>query len=179
MNEYRVRSTRTGAGSRLRRAADIAVITAFSLLLVFLLFKFILVPVRVSDGGVSELAEGDIVLVDRVSNFVSDYSAGDLVRADLGGGYSIYRLAAKEGASYLVRNGRAYLNGAFIDESAYSAGWPQETELSVKVPADCVLLLPDNREGLSSAEGFIIPYNSIYGEVRFRVSPLKRLAIFR
>lgn len=179
MSEYRVRSTRTRAGSLLRRAADAAVIAGFCLLLVFLLFKFALVPVSVQGDSVSELAKGELVLVDRVSKFVSDHTVGDIVRADLGGGYSFYRLAAMGGSSYQVRNGKAYLDGALIDESAYSAGWPQEAEFGVSVPEGYVLLLPDLREGDFSAEGCIIPYNSIFGEVRFRVSPLSRLAIFK
>ncbi len=177
MIEYRVRSTRTRAGSAARRAADIIAVLLICLLLVFLLFKFALVPSVVKATHVSDISEGELVLVDRVSRFISDYSVGDIVCADLGEGASFYRVAAAGGSVYQVRNSKAYLDGALIDESAYSEGW-KGVEFGVTVPEYSLLLLPDGREGINDLGAYIIEYNSVYGEVRFRVSPLSRLAIF-
>ena len=67
--------------------------------------------------------EGDLLLVDRVSKFVSDYSVGDVVRADTGSGWALYRVAALGGSTYTVRGGNAYLDSALLDESAYSEVW--------------------------------------------------------
>lgn len=124
MEEYTVRSTYTRAESAARRAADIAVILLLCFFLVFILFKVILVPVEVNDENVAELNTGELLLVDRVSRFIADYSVGDIVRADLGSGYAFYRVAAKGGSLYQVRNGKAYLDGELIDESAYGANGP-------------------------------------------------------
>lgn len=178
MNEYTVRSTYTRADSAARRAADIAVILMLCMLLVFVLFRFVLVPAAVTDPAVSGLSDGDVVLVDRVSGFIADYSAGDIVRVKLGGEYVFYRVAALGGQSYLVRNGKAYIDGELIDESAYGGSWPQGTELSADVPEDSLLLLPDVRGDIEELSPFTVPYSSVWGEVRFRVSPLRRIAFF-
>lgn len=176
--EYRVRSTKTGRSSKRRRAADASVVTILCLLLVLLLFKVILVPVRITSPQVSDLKEGELVLVDRISKYAVDYAVGDIVRAEAGSGLAEYRLAAKGGSTYSVRGGKTYLDGALTDESAYSEGWPRGTEFELKVPEDCVLLLPDVRSAATDPNDYLIEYNAIDGEVRFRISPLKRLAIF-
>ena len=178
MEEYTVRSTYTRAESAARRAADIAVILLLCFLLVFILFKAVLVPVEVKDGNTSDLKRGELILVDRVSRFIADYSVGDIVRADLGSGGSFYRVAAEGGSLYQVRGGRAYLDGSLIDESAYGGEWPESLELELFVPEDSVLLLPDDRASVSALEGFVVPYDGIYGEARLRVAPIGRLAFF-
>ena len=178
MEEYTVRSTYTRAESAARRAADIAVILLLCFFLVFILFKVILVPVEVNDENVAELNTGELLLVDRVSRFIADYSVGDIVRADLGSGYAFYRVAAKGGSLYQVRNGKAYLDGELIDESAYGGEWSEYAELDCSVPEDSVLLLPDKRPAVSALDRYLIPYGSIYGETRLRVAPLTRLSFF-
>lgn len=176
--EYTVRSTYTKARSRARRAADIAVILLICLALVFALFKLILVPVSVSGSRVCDIADGELILVDRVSKFVSDYSEGDIVRVNRGRGFELLRVAAGGGSDYTVRGGRTYLNGCLIDESGYASEWGGETEFSVSVPEDSLLLLPDNREGITSLEEYTIRYAAVYGEVRLRIHPLSRLNLF-
>ena len=178
MEEYTVRSTYTRAESAARRAADIAVILLLCFLLVFILFKALLVPVEVKDDNTAELQKGELLLVDRVSRFIADYSVGDIVRADLGSGDEFYRVAAKGGSLYQVRGGKAYLDGSLIDESSYGGEWPEYLDMEIAVPDDSVLLLPDDRAGASSLEGFVIPYGRIKGEARLRVAPMGRLAFF-
>ncbi len=178
MEEYTVRSTYTRAESAARRAADIAVVLILCFFLVFVLFKAVLVPVEVNDENVAELRMGELLLVDRVSRFIADYSVGDIVRADLGSGWAFYRVAAKGGSLYQVRAGKAYLDGSLIDESAYGGEWPEYVELDCAVPEDSVLLLPDKRPAVSGLERYLVPYSSIYGETRVRVAPLTRLSFF-
>lgn len=176
--EYTVRSTYTKTRSRLRRAADITVIVLFSLLLVFVLFRFVLVPVSVKSTGVNEIEEGELILCDRVSKFLVDYAPGDIVRAETEDGYKLLRVAAKGGSVYSVRGGVTYLNGVMIDESAYSSGWPEEAEFEIRVPVDKLLLFPDDRAGISEPAKCLVSQSRVYGEVRFRISPIKRLAFF-
>ena len=178
MEEYTLRSTKTHKASAARRAMDILVILLAAAGLLVLLFKVLLVPERVRTGLVSELCEGDLVLVDRFSKYLSDYRLGDIVSASPEAGEGLYRIAALGGQSYLVRGGRVYIDGALADESAYSGGWPAGTELMLEVPGDSVLLLPDDRSGVRSLEDYIVLYNDIRGEVRVRVAPIGRLALF-
>lgn len=178
MEEYTLRSTRTHRASALRRAADILVILLLCAGLLVLLFKVLLVPVTVERALTSELEEGDLVLVDRFSRYISDYKLGDIVSASPEAGEGQYRVAALGGQTYLVSGAKAYLDGGLIDESGYSAGWPEGAELSFEVPEDCVLLLPDFRDGISDLAPYSVLYNDIYGEVRVRVAPITKLALF-
>ena len=176
--EYRVRSTYTRRRSAIRRAADIAVILLICLLLVFVLFKLVLVPAAADETKVSDIEKGELLLIDRVSKFISDYTPGDILRVDRGVGYELLRVAARGGSTYTVRDGKAYLNGALIDESEYSEGWPEGTGFELKIPQNSLLLLPDFREGITEPKEYITTYNRVFGEVRFRISPLSRLTFF-
>ena len=178
MDDYTLRSTKTGRSSRARRAADIALIVLLAVGLIVLLFKVLLVPVRIGEPYVGDLRSGDVVLVDRFSKFLSDYKLGDIVRAEPEAGSGEYRVAALGGQRYEVRGGRAYLDGSLVDESAYSGFWPEDAELSIEIEEDEVLLLPDSREGIGDLSHFIVLYNSIVGEVRLRVSPISDIALF-
>lgn len=176
--EYTVRSTYTKTDSRLRKAADTAVILILSAAFVFVLFKFILVPSRVPAGGVSEFSGGEIVLVDRISRYFREYDLGDVLKTAAGEGGSFRRVAAKSGDLYEVRNGKAYLNGALIDESAYGGSWEGARDMSCTVPEGCLLLLPDQRGEELELEEHIVPYSGIEGEARFLIRPLKRFTMF-
>ena len=176
--EYTVRSTYTKTRSGLRRAADILVIVLFSLLLVFVLFRFVLVPVSVESSDVKEITAGELILCDRVSKYLVDYAPGDIVRAETEGGARFLRVAAKGGSVYSVRGGTAYLDGAMIDESAYSPGWAEDVEFEIRVPDDKLLLFPDERSGIMEPGAFLVSQSRVFGEVRFRISPIKKLAFF-
>ncbi|MBR0135984.1 MAG: hypothetical protein IJM18_07260 [Clostridia bacterium] len=178
MKEYKLRSTVTRTGSKASRWADKAVILGICALLVFALFRFILIPVRVRNDKMHGLAGGELLLVDRISRFVSDYTLGDIVRIRLSGRYDLFRVAAEGGSTYRVSGGRAYLDDALLDESEYSAGWPEGLELYAEVPEDSLLLLPDDRTDITSLDEFVVRYNDVYGEVRFRIAPLNKLAFF-
>lgn len=163
----------------MRRAADILVVLLICALLLLLIFKVLFVPFPVETPRISELEDGDVLLIDRFSKYLSNYSLGDLVKAELPAGDGVYRVAALGGYAYTVKDGAAYLNGALIDESAYSSGWPEGIELYAEINEDQLLLLPDDREGITELQGFILLYNDVYGEVRFRVYPWNRLSLFR
>lgn len=178
MEEYTLRSTRTHRNSAFRRAADIAVVLLLCAGLLALLFKVLLVPERVTKETVTGLSEGDLILVDRFSKYLSDYKVGDIVAAEPAAGYGLYRIAALGGESYLVIDGQAFLDDNLIDEGSYSDGWPREAELYIEVPEDSVLLLPDERWGLEDLEACLVRYNDIRGEVRLRIYPADKLSLF-
>ena len=178
MQEYTVRSTRTKTDSAAHRIVDVFAVLLICAAVLFLIFGVMLVPARLNGSNVYELASGDVILIDRVSKYLTDYAVGDLVRAETEAGESIFRVAALSGSSYLVRGGRAYLDGALLDESAYSAGWDRNVELSFHVPENELLLLPDDRTGVTSLTGWAVRITDVYGEVRFRIAPFKRFALF-
>lgn len=175
--EYTVRSTYTRTDSHLWRAADAAVVLVISVLLAFLLFRFVFVPCEVGANSVVEMREGDVVLVDRVSRFIVDYDLGDVLSAKTEEGSFFLRYAACAGQEYTVRNGRAYLDGALIDESAYGGSWSEGVDFSVTVPEGSLLLLPDNRTGITDPENFVVPYSDVYGAARFLILPFDRVRV--
>lgn len=176
--EYTVRSTYTRTDSYLWRAADAAVVLVISVLLAFLLFRFVFVPCEVSSKSVAEMSEGDVVLVDRVSRFIVDYEIGDVLNARTEEGSFFLRCAAGAGQEYTVRNGKAYLDGALIDESAYGGSWDVGADFTVKVPEGSLLLLPDDRTGIADLSGFVVPYADVYGAARLLVLPFNRVRAF-
>ena len=177
--EYTVRSTYTRTDSRLRRAADIAVVLLVSALLVFCLFRLVLVPLEVTENSVRELKKGDLALVDRVSKYFADYSLGDIleVRGEDGTEF-LGRVAAKAGDTYSVVNGKAYLNGSLIEESEYGGAWSSYKDLEIEVPEDSLLILPDDRGGIYDLSPRIFTYKDVRGEARFLILPFGRFAMF-
>lgn len=178
MRDYVVRSTYTHAESSARRAADVIVIILLCAALLFVLFGFILVPVSAAEPLVGELAEGELVLVDRLSKYVVPYKPGDIVRADVGRGLTAYRVAACGECEALIRGGKLYINGGLLDESGYTTDWDEGLEASFIVPKGSVLLLPDDRAGIISPEGFVLPVAEVYGKLRLRVYPFNKINIF-
>ena len=177
--EYVVRSTYTRTDSRLRRAADVAVVLRASVLLVFCLFRFVLVPQEVETVTVKELKKGDLALVDRVSKFFADYELGDVLFVRLGdGGEYFLRASAKAGDTYSVVNGKAYLNGSLVEESAYGGTWSMYVNLEITVPEGSLLVLPDDRSGLYDLTEMTVSYKDVKGEVRFLILPFTRFALF-
>ena len=176
--EYTVRSTVTRTESRLRKAADAVVVLLISALLVFLLFRFVLVPSDYEKAEVSELRDGELVLVDRVSKYFREYELGDMIEFRTDEGVRILRLAALGGTSYEVRDGNAYISGALADESAYGGSWGNRTGLYAEIPEGSVLLLPDSREDVSDLSACVVPFSSLTGKARLRIMPLDRITLF-
>ena len=178
MRDYVVRSTVTHAESAARRAADVIIVILLCAAAVFAFFKLVWVPVSTADPQVGALSDGELVIVDRVSKYFSEYSVGDIVRANLGSGLNAYRVAASGGSSVVVRGGRLYVDGGLMDDSEYASGWRSDAELSCEVPHGSVLLLPDDRSGVTSLEDHIIPVGSVYGKLRMRVYPFSKINFF-
>lgn len=178
MRDYVVRSSVTRAESSARRAADVIIVILLCAAVLFVLFRFILVPVTARDPKVGDLNEGDLVLIDRVSKYLSEYTPGDIVRADIGRGLNAYRVVACGGCDVLVKDGCTYINGGLLDESEYASPWDGRAELNCWVPWGSVLLLPDDRQSIRSLEDCVVPVGEIFGKLRLRVYPFDKLGLF-
>lgn len=180
MQDYVVRSTVTHAESAARRAADVILILLFCAAAVFLILKFIWVPVAAVSPQVKDIKEGELVVIDRASKWFAEYKAGDIVRADLGAGMNEYRVAvsAVNGGDrqIILRGGCLYVDGGLLDESAYASGFDPELDIECTLPSGSILLLPDERTGVASLEENMLPAGEVYGKLRFRIYP--KLSIF-
>ena len=177
MIKYVVRSTNTGRDSSAIRAADWILTLLSGIALVFLIFAFVLRPVELNKPMVNGLNDGELVFVDRVSKYVLGFDRGDIVRADIEG-YNAYRVVAMSGEQVLIQDGRTYIDGSFLDEGEYGAAWDEGVYIRLVVPKGSMLILPDDRVGICSLDGYVIADSDIYGELRLRVYPFSRLSLF-
>lgn len=179
MKKYTVRSTYTGAESAARRAADVVITLFLCGLAVFAFFYFFFVPVETAEPRVQGIDSGDMVLVDRLAKYFTGFKAGDIVRADMGSGMTMYRVAAVGGSEITVRGGRLYVDGALLEEP-YASGLSEDADAVFTVGDGMLLLLPDDRQGMNGWDiaSSITPVAAIYGKVRLRIYPINKLNLY-
>lgn len=150
---------------------------AFALILFFGAFR----PYSISGEWFRELERDEIVLVDCIGKYLYEFERGDIIVYDGGDGDVFGRIIAFSGEELTIREGRAYIGGAYLDESAYGGAFGEQTELSLTIPEGCILTLPDERGEIdgSSLEKYIINKSSIRGEVRMSIFPVRRIRIFQ
>jgi len=149
---------------------------------VFLLF---LQPVSVRGASMSPaLTEGEVLLIDRLALYLKTPARGDMVifpHPDTGEEL-IKRIIAFPGETVEITEGKIYVNGRLLDESAYLSPNAKNGQLpATVVPPERVFVLGDNRgESFDSRdENFgCIPLASLDGIVRVRVAPLQRVQLF-
>ena len=151
-----------------------------ALIVVGLVFTLWFQGIQIADSGMAPtLRQGDIVLFDKLAKHVSTPCRGDAYafRQD-GGGVSMGRVVGLPGETVLIQEGAVYINGAYLDESAYAI--PGSQSLSpFTLGQDEFLLLPDDRTSTSlEAEVMTIPFADLLGRAALRVSPWNRIALF-
>lgn len=152
-------------------------------LALFLLFSFVLSPVRVNGSSMAPtLTQGEVLLIDKISLFLRTPPRGSMVtfsNPDTGEEL-IKRIIAMPGETIQIKEGNVYINGRLLDESLYSPGAAEEFDALV-VPQGSVFVMGDDRaESLDSRDERIgcIPLGELDGRVRFRVSPFSKIALF-
>ena len=154
---------------------------ALALLILALFFGVWLTPVRISgDSMAPALREGEIVLVDRLAKYWKTPARGDMVMFRTADGDFIKRIAGLPGETVDIQEGKAYIDGRPLDETAYAANYVGSME-PVTVPEGSVFLLGDNRALIYDsrlANLGCVAYTEIFGALRVRVSPLSRVTVF-
>ncbi len=158
-----------------------AICAAAIALLLFVIFT----PVRIKSSSVSDFGAGDIVFADRLSRHIVFYSRGDAVvyQKKLPGGETelhIGRVIAFQGEKAEIAGGALYLDGVLMDESEYAEPFGGDVSVSLMVPTDSMLILPDERAEMTAEDigGSIVPLSLVTGEVRFTAYPLNRIRFF-
>lgn len=154
-----------------------------ALLVLLVLFLFVLTPARVVGSSMAPtLKNGEVLLVDKLSIFLYMPPRGALVVFDhpLKNEELIKRIIALPGETVEITDGKVYIDGCLLDESAYMPTDAQNFEAMV-VPHGEVFMLGDDRaHSLDSRDEAIgcIPIRNIRGRVRLRVSPVTQASIF-
>ena len=129
-----------------------------------LFFNFSFCP---DDGMKGHINNGELVITDRLSNFVREPLRGEVVtcRIDTGGAEKLFqrRIIAFGGETVEIRDGVLYIDGKTCTES-YATGNLQSDISSFSVPPGNYFCLSDNRDcGPDSRNGFFITRDDILG----------------
>lgn len=131
--------------------------------------------------------EGDMVLVERLSQFLSPPKVGDVVVAqshirldEKHDKVIIKRVIGLPGDHIIITEGSVYVNGQEIDDS-YTYEKITDGEIDAVVPDKHIFLLGDNRLNSNdsrSAEVGMVPMADLRGKVWLRLWPLNKIKLF-
>ncbi len=153
------------------------------LLVLVIVFMLLVRPFRVVGASMQpSLAEGDLLLVDRISQYLRTPQRGDMVvfKSPADGQETIKRIVAFAGETVDIVDGQVYINGYALDESQYAV--PNESDFSpITVPDGCVFVLGDNRAQSTDsrdAQFGCVDLETIVGTVRLRITPINKINWF-
>ncbi|MDX1952933.1 MAG: signal peptidase I [Verrucomicrobiota bacterium] len=142
--------------------------TAIWILASIILFKFVLVPIRVKGNSMHPTyRDGRINVINRYSYYRAKPKRGDVVGVTLSGNNLLLlkRIVGLPGETISVREGRFFINGELLEEP-YANGLIPWTFRGgeVQLKADQYLVIGDNRPLSSTHLKF---ENEILGKVLF------------
>ena len=161
----------------------VSLIIVFALL--FLIFELWLVPVRVTGQSMEpSLSDREGVLIDHAAKYWKTPGRGDVVyfQDPSTGSMLLKRIVALPGETVDIAQGRVYIDGRPLEESAYAVNFEQGGDMAATVvPEGKVFVLSDNRaESYDSRSPQIgcVTYEKIEGVLRFRILPTSRIAFY-
>ena len=154
---------------------------AVAALSVLFIFGVWLTPVRVYGESMSPaLADGEIVLCDRLAKYFVEPARGDVVLFSHGGELLLKRIVSTGNETVEVVNGGVYINSRPLDERGYTVSGGGDS-YPLDVPAHCAFILSDNRSALldsRDADIGAIPMENVLGVLRFRIFPLAKFTFY-
>lgn len=122
------------------------------------------------------------VFVEKLSFLVRAPERGEVIicrYSDYGETAVIKRVIALPGETIEIKDGKTYINGSLLDESAYWNDYIIGDMDPVTVPEDCVFVMGDNRNvSLDSRIEGPVPYYRIIGRAVFVMWPLSSFGRF-
>lgn len=165
-------------GSRFWRQLDFLISLAFLAVIALGIRAFLLEPVRVDgDSMAPTLLNGERMFVEKVSHWFGCPERGDIIICYYPG-YTetcVKRVIATAGETVAVRDGKVYIDGAALDESAYWNGEMLGDFGPITVPEGEVFVMGDNRNASKDSRNpsvGTIPFLEIVGRVRAVILPL-------
>ncbi len=143
-----------------RRPQRTLVRVATILVLAFVVFGYVLLPVRGDGPSMSPTIEhGDLLFVNRLGYLRSSPARGDIVAVRLAGPRVVYvkRVVALPGERVRIEQGTVLVNGAALQEPYVRKKQPWTTS-EITLEGDEYLVIGDNRGMASEAHA--------YGKVR-------------
>lgn len=141
---------------------------------------FIFSPVRVNGTSMKPtLLDGDIMILNEIGYKMNGVKRFDIVVANIDGEKLIKRVIGLPGEKIEYEDNKLYVNGEYVVENFKHEDTDDFSMSSLNaevVPADCYLLLGDNRGNSKDSRilGFI-PAGKIMGKTAFIVYPFDRI----
>ena len=136
--------------------------------------------IRITDPGMSPtLYPGDVVLFDKLSMHLSMPKRGEAYAFRSDSGTGIGRIVALPGDRVAMKEGKVYISGYLLDESAYkpTGSWDMD-EITLKQGE--FFIMPDDREnGLPDAAAMRVKQEQLIGRAAIRVAPFITVCVFK
>lgn len=167
---------------RLRAYGWLWAVFAAALAVAFV-FTALFAAVRVADAGMAPvIAQNDIILFSRLSRFIKAPARGDMLAFFIqkGGPAYVGRAVGLPGETVTIFEGRMYIDGVLLDESAYVTGACPDLP-ATSVPEGCYFILPDARAfaNVENPEALLLNARNIIGTASVRVFPFPRVCLFK
>lgn len=151
-------------------------------LLVVVCRQFLFTPVTVNGGSMSPtFHHNDRVMVVKMSEI--EHFDMIVFEAPTSSDKHIKRVIGMAGDRLKVMNDRLYINDVlveepYLEENKEFSPFGLTEDFEVEVPEDCLFVMGDNRlnSGDSRMYGFV-PEENVFGEVKIRFYPLKKIQI--
>lgn len=156
----------------------------FALLAAFTIRQFFFEPVRVVGPSMQPtLYTDERMIVEKVSYGFTEPKRGEIVivRYPLYTESCVKRVIGLPGETVEVRDGKIYINGGLLDESAYWNDMIYDDVEPRRIGANCIFVVGDNRNMSSDSRDESvgsIPYARIIGRVRGVMWPLSKATIY-
>ncbi len=164
-------------GSRSFRNVSFLLYIALVVLIALTIRSFVAEPIRVDgDSMIPTLVHNEDMLVEKMSYWFSDPQRGDIIICYYPG-YTescVKRVIGLPGDTVEVRDGKFYINGKELDESAYWDGEIIGDTAPLVIDARHVFVVGDNRNGSKDSRNPSvgpIPYAKVVGRVVAVVYP--------
>lgn len=152
---------------------------AMAALIAALVFTVWFTGIRITDSGMSPtIYPGDVILFDRLSMHFSMPKRGEAYAFHSDAGTAIGRIVALPGDRVAMKEGKVYISGYLLDESAYkpTGGWDME---EITLQQGEFLILPDQREGELPDAAMRVKQEQLIGRAAIRVAPFITLCVFK
>jgi signal peptidase I len=171
-------------GSRSFRNVSFLLYIALVVLVALTIRSFIAEPIRVDgDSMIPTLVHNEDMLVEKMSYWFENPQRGDIIICFYPG-YTescVKRVIGLPGESVSVKDGKIYIDGKALDESAYWNGEIVGDMEPVAIGARQVFVVGDNRNGSKDSRNpsvGAIPYAKIVGRVVAVVYPFSETEAF-